>query len=114
MIKKIYIFIVLLSPLILIDSALGGEITIDRVWSDNGYGYALVTYKNNTNIAFKSVVTIKCTALDSDGNKININSRSFFSFEHGPINPGFEGTLKIPINLHGLKLNSISCGCLEQ
>jgi len=93
--------------------AIAGSIKIDRVWEDGDFGYALVSYTNDTKSTFNRVVTIKCTALGKNDKKININTRSFFTHEYGPIKPGFEGTLKIPINLHGISMESMSCGCIE-
>ena len=93
--------------------AFAGSLKIDRVWVDGDYGYALVTYINDTTSTFENAVTIKCIALDSKGNKININTRSFFAHEYGPIKPGFEGTLKVPVELHGASMKSMSCSCRE-
>ena len=54
--------------------AFAEALKIDRLWVDGDYGYALVTYTNETDSTFNRAVTIECTALDSRGNKININS----------------------------------------
>lgn len=94
--------------------AFAGSIKIDRVWISNSFGYALVSYLNDTKDTFSSVVTIKCVALDNQGKKININTRSFFVHDYGPIVPGFEGTLKIPVNLYGASMKSMSCSCYER
>jgi len=89
-------------------------LTIDRVWSSNegteyAIGYALITFKNTTEETFKNQVTIQCTAIGYNGKKINSNERSFFAFERGPIKPGFEGTLKVPVELYGRRMKSMSC-----
>lgn len=106
--------LLLLSVILLLNNtATAGSLKIDRVWADGDFGYALVSYTNDTKSTFKRAVTIKCTALDENSKKININTRSFFAHEYGPIKPGFEGTLKIPIDLHGIPMKSVSCGFLE-
>ncbi|MDY6987948.1 MAG: hypothetical protein SWQ30_07805 [Thermodesulfobacteriota bacterium] len=85
----------------------------DRVWSSNDFGYALVTYTNNSSKTFESV-TIKCVALDSAGNKLAVNSRSFLALEYGPIRPGFSDTIEIPVSLEGATMSSMRCRCLER
>lgn len=92
-----------------------GSVKIDRVWLDSNidFFYVLVTYTNDTEKTFNNAVTITCFALDSKGNKLNSNHRSFFVHEYGPIKPGFTGTLKIPIELHGASAKSASCNCRE-
>ncbi len=78
-----------------------GSLKIDRFWEESfsNYNvvYVLVTYRNTTERTFSRAVTIRATILDGSRSKIDTNSRSFFSFEHGPIGPGFEGDVKIPI-----------------
>jgi len=88
-----------------------GKIKVDRVWEDTNadYGYALVTYINNTTLTFTSAVTIECTALDKNNNKIGINSRSFFVHDIGNIHPNFSGTKEVPVRLYGKTLTSMSC-----
>lgn len=103
-----------LAIFLLINIAFAGSLNIDRVWVDGDYGYALVSYVNDSTSTFDKAVTIKCIALDPKGNKININRRSFFAYEYGPIKPGFEGTLKIPVELHGVSMKSMSCSCNER
>ncbi len=91
-----------------------GEIKIDRVWAEYDYGYALVSYTNDSNKTFWQAVTIQCTAKGQGGKKLNTNTRSFFVHNHGPIAPGFTGTLKIPVRLHGAELQSMSCRVRER
>ena len=90
--------------------------SIDRTWSDhdNEYGYVLVTYVNDTGKIFETAVTIKCVALDAAGNRLGVNTRSFFEHEYGPIVPGFEDTVEIPIKLHGKIMSGVKCKCLEK
>jgi hypothetical protein len=89
------------------------SLNIDRVWSSGDFGYALVTYDNNSSSTFERV-TIKCVALDSVVDKIAVNSRSFFAFEHGPIRPGFSDTVEIPVSLEGATMCSMRCRCSER
>ena len=90
------------------EKIVGGVVLVDRVWSSHDYGYALVTFKNQTSKTYNRV-TIRCTALGESGKKLGINSRSFFSHERGLIEPGFEGTVEVPVALHGADLKSMSC-----
>jgi len=110
------------------DSALPGDITkalsepldkhgtlkLERAWETGegtrfATGYALVSYENTTNRTFQQAVTIRCDALDTGGGKIGTNTRSFFVFKHGPIQPGFRGTEEIPINTDGTDFTKMSC-----
>ena len=108
------LLLTLLAVFLLSATAHADALKIDRVWTSGDYGYALVTYKNITSESFNSSVTIECTALDSRGNKININSRSFYAHEYGPIKPGFKGTLKIPVGLYGATMKSMECSCQQR
>lgn len=78
-----------------------GSIKIERVWKEKLAEYintyVLITYRNTTNRTFNHSLTIRANIYDASGNFINTNSRSFNVFEHGPITPGFEGILQIPI-----------------
>ncbi len=85
------------------------QLNVDRIWQENDFSYAMVTYTNKTKSTFNNAVTIKCIATDHAGNKINYNTRSFFAHEYGPIKPGFQGTLKVPIKLNGIHMQSINC-----
>lgn len=78
-----------------------GSFNIERFWEET-HGeytctYTLVSYKNTTEKTFEEKVTIRATIYDSQENMIDTNTRSFFAHEYGPIEPGFEGTVKIPI-----------------
>lgn len=77
-------------------------LVMDRAWDETtgNYrsSYALVSWKNELGRTFRQV-TIQATAFDTEGKKIDQNERSFFSHERGPIAPGFEGTLKIPVEI---------------
>jgi len=112
--KKLFFILLILALTALASPASSGDLTIDRTWSTAHYGYALVTYINNTARTFKYFVTIQCIAYNAAGNKVGMNERSFFPHEYGPIKPGFEGTLEIPIELHGAQAASIECTCRER
>jgi len=106
--------IVLFTVLVLgINAAHAESLKFDRFWEEHDFGYALVTYTNNTKATFNTGVTIKCIAIGKNGAKINTNRRSFYAHEYGPIKPGFSGTLKIPIRLYGLSLKSMKCKAIE-
>lgn len=89
-----------------------GSIRIDRFWEetvgDYTCSYTIVSYKNTTERTFSSQVTIRATIYDSKENVIDTNTRSFFAHEHGPIKPGFEGTLKIPIECNKGQAKSVT------
>lgn len=78
-----------------------GKYTVERFWEDTTgdytCAYTIVSYKNTTSRTFTSAVTIRATIYDAEGQVIDTNDRSFFAHEYGPIRPGFEGTVKIPI-----------------
>lgn len=87
-----------------------GTLKVDRVWEeDHDYAYALASYHNDGSATFRAGVTVRCDALGDGGRKINTNTRSFFAHEHGPITPGFTGTVKVPVQLNGATLKSMSC-----
>lgn len=86
-----------------------GTITVERVYEEYGFQRTVVSYKNDTATTFRNQVAIECVALDKAGKKINVNDRVFFAHEQGPIAPGFEGTLNIPVSLNGAKSHSASC-----
>jgi hypothetical protein len=84
-----------------------GTITVARMWREYGDIRVLVSYRNDTRATFTSV-TIQCTARDGS-REVGTNSRSFSEFEHGPVTPGFTGTLEIPIDLHGADATTADC-----
>lgn len=89
-----------------------GSYRIDRFWEETvgNYtcSYTIVSYKNTTAKTFESQVTIRATIYDSQKNVIDTNTRSFFAHEYGPIKPGFEGTVKIPIECKKDEAKSVS------
>ena len=112
--KHIIAVTTIFSTLLLVTPSIAGSLVIDRVWQSGDFGYALVTYTNKTNKTFASAVTIKCIAFDSSGNRLGVNQRSFFAHDRGPIPPGFQDTVEVPINLHGSQMSSIECKCRER
>ena len=79
-----------------------GSFKIERFWEETvgqyTCTYTLISYKNTSQKTFNKNVTFRATIFDSKENMIDTNTRSFFAHEYGPIKPGFEGTLKIPID----------------
>ena len=110
MFRSILMVVVIIT---IVGSANAGSLEIDRVWTEYDSGYALITYTNDTDATYKAV-TIKCVALDSLNKKINSNKRSFYAHEYGPITPGFSDTLKIPVDLNGLDMESMNCNARER
>jgi len=106
----------LLSSVALLGQAIpvDARLTIDRVWRDGDLGYALVTYTNDSGRTLKSAVTVECTALGDGNRKLNTNQRSFFKFERGEMPPGFSATLKIPVQLYGAEMKSMSCDVIRE
>ena len=88
-----------------------GTLKVDRVRTGEaeGYGYALASYVNDSRQTFSRVVTVQCDAFAGEGRKIGTNTRSFFVHEHGPIVPGFRGTVEVPVELDGETLDSMEC-----
>lgn len=84
-----------------------GSVVVDRVYSEHDFGYAVVSYANDSSTTFESI-TVECVATGGQG-KIGVNQRSFMSRERGPIEPGFSGTIEVPVELHGAKLASMEC-----
>lgn len=89
-----------------------GSFKIERFWEetvgDYTCTYTLVSYKNTTDKIFNEKVTIRATIYDSQKKMIDTNTRSFFAHEYGPIRPGFEGTVKIPIECAKGQAKSVS------
>lgn len=80
---------------------LSGSFKIERFWEetvgDFTCTYTIISYKNTTQRTFDKNVTFRASIYDAGKNMIDTNTRSFFAHEYGPIKPGFEGTIKIPI-----------------
>lgn len=109
--KKMFLLLIIIFLFYPTPFLLAQQIVIDRIWIKGDYAYALVTYTNTSKTTFNSSVEIKCIAFDSFGNKIAMNTGSFFCFNIGPIKPGFEDTLEVLIELHGAAMDSIKCSC---
>ena len=94
-----------------------GSYKVDRFWGetlgDYGCIYFLVSYKNTTTKKFTKLVSIRAAVYDADDNMLNMNTRSFFSHEYGTIVPGFEGTLKIPVECKERDVKSVSVTILK-
>jgi len=89
-----------------------GSFKIERFWEETvgqyTCSYTIVTYRNTTQKTFTKNVTIRATVYDSQKKVVDTNTRSFFAHEYGPIKPGFEGTVKIPIECARGQAKSVS------
>jgi hypothetical protein len=89
-----------------------GTFKIERFWEETvgqyTCSYTIVSYRNTTQRTFTKNVTIQATVYDSQKNVVDTGERSFFAFEVGPIGPGFEGTVKIPIDCAKGQASSVS------
>jgi hypothetical protein len=89
-----------------------GSFKIDRFWEETvgqyTCSYTIVSYKNTTNKTFTAQVSIQATVYDAQKNVVDMNTRSFFAHEYGPIKPGFEGTVKIPVECAAGQAKSVS------
>lgn len=89
-----------------------GSFKIERFWEETvgqyTCSYTIVSYKNTTNKTFTAQVEIQATVYDAQKKVVDMNTRSFFAHEHGPIRPGFEGTVKIPVECARGQAKSVS------
>lgn len=86
------------------------DLKIERIWKNGRIGYVFVTWTNNTERTFKKIVTVQAKAYNHNGDFINSNQRSFFAYERGNFHPGYEGSLKIPIDIKkDTRLSRIDC-----
>ena len=80
-----------------------GSYRIERMWEESSYTYILVSYRNTTNRTFSSMVTLTAVLYDANNRMLDMNDRSFFASDSGPMSPGFEGTVKISVSVLGSK-----------
>ena len=111
--KTFALFVVAIVCLVFINNVFAGSIKLEKSWVQNDYAYAIVYYENDTDVTYKKAVRIRCVVVDSKGVTVGVNTRSFFAHEYGPIQPGFKGRLKVPVQLNGASAKSISCKCIE-
>lgn len=62
------------------------------------YVEVIVSYANTTGKTFDSV-TFRASVYNRDDRIVATNRRSFFAHSDGPIRPGFEGILEIPVEV---------------
>jgi hypothetical protein len=86
-----------------------GEVRLDSIWNAGDYGYAAVSYRNDTDRTFAGKVEIRCMAIDPAGDVIAQNSRSFFESELGSMEPGFTSSADIAVLLNGRHMDSMRC-----
>jgi len=86
-----------------------GAFRIEKFWEENigGYNctYTIVTYRNSTSKTFNQI-EIKATVIDKNDDILNTNTRSFFGYEQ-IVSPGFEDTVKIPVETEPGKAASV-------
>ena len=92
-------------PLPAVRSESGKGMTVDRIWSKHGFGYALVTVRNSSRKTWPKGAPIECIAFGKDEKKLGTSTRSWFE----ALPPGFEGTKKLSIALHGPVLEKMEC-----
>ena len=94
-----------------------GSFKIERFWeeklADTIYTYTIVSYKNTSKTTFQ-MVQFKASVRDSNGNIINTNTRSFFEHVVGKIYPGFEDSVKIPVQISTGKAASVSVSIMAK
>lgn len=80
-----------------------GAYKVERKWEESTYTYILVSYRNTTNRTFSSMVTLTAILYDANNQMLDLDDRSLFVSDSGPISPGFEGTVKISVSVIGSK-----------
>ena len=80
-----------------------GSYRVERMWEEGSLTNVLVSYRNTTSTTFNHLVTLTALLYDADDHMLDMNDRSFFASDKGPIVPGFEGTVKISFTLVGAK-----------
>lgn len=88
-----------------------GTVTVERFFlqPNANMAVAVVSYTNDSSKTFESRVEIQCVGFDAAGAKFGANTRSFSARDRGPIRPGFEGTVEVPIWLNGANAKSARC-----
>jgi hypothetical protein len=86
-----------------------GSLTLERTYTAGDRTHAVVRYHNDSDRTMGRVVSVQCDAIDPGGRVVATGSGSLAADEHGPLLPGFEGTLDIPIPLDGAAAESIAC-----
>ena len=87
-----------------------GSYRVERMWEESRYTYVLVSYRNTTSRTFNDIVTITAFLYDANNCMLDMEDKSFYAFENGPMSPGFEGTLKFSFSLVGAKRVEIRIG----
>ena len=84
------------------ESSLFGHYRMESVSTEgtNSYQYVevIVSYVNTTGKTFDSV-TFRASVYNRDDRIVATNRRSFFAHAEGPIRPGFEGVVEIPVEV---------------
>jgi len=80
-----------------------GSYRIERLWEESRYTFVLVSYRNTTNMTFSSTVTLTAILYDANNRMLDMDDKSIYVMDSGPISPGFEGTVKISVAVIGSK-----------
>lgn len=70
------------------------------------YVEVIVSYANTTGKTFDSV-TFRASVYNRDDRIVATNRRSFFAHSDGPVRPGFEGVVEIPVEVSHASAHSV-------
>jgi hypothetical protein len=80
-----------------------GSYRVERLWQEGSFTYALVSYRNTTSRTFKDRVTITALFYDANNRMLDMEDKSLYASENGPMAPSFESTVKIMSTCAGAK-----------
>lgn len=84
-------------------STTSGSYRVERLWQEGSFTYALVSYRNTTSRTFKDTITITALFYDTNNRMLDMEDKSLYASENGPMAPGFESTVKIMSSCTGAK-----------
>jgi len=84
-------------------STTSGSYRVERLWQEGSLTYALVSYRNTTSRTFKDRVTITALFYDANNRMLDMEDKSLYASENGPMAPSFESTVKIMSTCAGAK-----------
>jgi len=80
-----------------------GSYRVERLWQEGSFTYALVSYRNTTGRTFKDTITITALFYDANNRMLDMEDKSLYASENGPMAPSFESTVKIMSTCTGAK-----------
>ena len=80
-----------------------GSYRVERLWQEGSFTYALVSYRNTTSRTFKDTITITALFYDTNNRMLDMEDKSLYASENGPMAPSFESTVKIMSTCTGAK-----------